>query len=81
MNVPAVDDKILVPDNTNIFGKCIGGWATVNRVVTGLGNVHYINVTEHTGYVTYVWEGNLAELQDELNRRYKRTDIAYIKSV
>jgi hypothetical protein len=79
MSVPAIDDKILVPDNTTIFGKCVGGWATVNRVVTGLANTHYINVTEHTGYVTYVWEGDLAEKQEELGQRYAKTDIAYIK--
>jgi len=89
---PKVGDNIFVPDNNKpntelsyIAKKLVGGYATVQRVVSSCdedGNIlHFINVTEHSGYIEYRWEGFLAEMQEDLSKLFNTVNRAYLKSI
>lgn len=83
----SVGDVILVPESeggtSNIVKKYVGGYATVNRICTGIaldGSLrHYITVQEHTCYKEYCWEDFLVKLQEKLKDEYNRTQWAYVK--
>lgn len=85
--VPKVDDMIYVPDSedptSTVAKKYNGGRATVHRITCSSTNPpqHYLYVTEHTGYKEYKWENGLAELQEELAKKYPNYEKAFIKSI
>ncbi len=87
--VPEVGETILVPDsdspNFEMVKKFHGGYATVNRVVCAQNGtrppLHFLYVGEHTGYKEYRWEGDLADMQEELSIKFEKTQRAYIKSI
>lgn len=90
--VPKIGDKIYVPTNENppeeishVIKQLIGGYGHVCRIVCCRtddhldGPLNYLYIGEHTGYVEYKWEGQLAEMQEELSKQFSSFDVAYIK--